>query len=225
MCALTAASACASSVGAERSCRYGAVCFSMFNGGTARLSVTWVAAGSAVSRTRDGSGTRTLTSARVLSSVKSFRPSSASIDRNSGSVASGLERRARSSRCHRASTVAGDRLKPSCGLWQVAQERPLPLGYGRKKLTAPRTSIAFSLRERHSPAAAMAALSASILLRMSESWASSSLERRGIEDSVHTSCASANPRAAATRIAGACAKVIRMRTTVSPLTQRILSEP
>ena len=159
MCWLTAARAWASRVAADRSCWYGAVCFNMFSGVTARDSVTCVASGSSVNRTRDGSGTRTLTRARVRSSVKSSTPSSASSGRNSGSVASGSSRRAACRRCHRASTRAGESVNPSRGSWQVAQERPFPPGKGRKKLMAPCTTRPLARRDAASRPASVTSAS------------------------------------------------------------------
>ena len=175
MCWLTAARAWASRVAADRSCWYGAVCFSMFSGETARDSVTCVASGSSVSRTRDGSGTRTLKRARVRSSVKSSTPSSASRGRNSGSVAFGSSRRADCRRCHRASTRAGESVNPSRGSWQVAHERPFPPGKGRKKLMAPCTTRPLVRRDAASRPASVT--SASICRSTAVSSVSSSSSR------------------------------------------------
>lgn len=125
-CARIAASAWASSVA---SCWKGAVNFALITLGTARHSDKVVASGLSARLTLRGSGKVTRTSALVRSVVKSFAKSSASIDRNSGSSASGSTWRRFCSPCQRASTVFGVSAKLSSGRWQVAHERPLPPGY------------------------------------------------------------------------------------------------
>src|SRR5262245_27117450 len=66
------------------------------------------------------------------------------MERKSGSSALGLILLIRCNLCQRASTVAGERLNPSCKLWQVAHERPLPPGNGMKKLKAPLSAFILS---------------------------------------------------------------------------------
>ena len=186
----------------------------MFSGVTARESVTSVASGSSVNRTRDGSGTRTLTSARVRSSVKSSAPLSASIGRNSGSVASASRRRSRCRRCHLASTRAGESVNPSRGSWQVAQERPFPPGNGRTKLMAPcNTRIA---ARRDATIRPPRVTSGSICWSAAASAASSS-ERCGASGqpcSHAYPCTSAVP--STSTMAASCAHLDRRRMVIAP---------
>ncbi len=194
----------------------------MFSGVTARESVTCVAVGSSVSRTRDGSATRTLTSARVLRSVKSSWPSSASIARNSGSVASGLKRLARWSRCHRASTVAGERLNPSRGRgrWRTSG-RCLPGTAGRSSRRRGRASLCpcATAVVRRRPGQGSRLRYSGGHRRVATS---SSSEGCCVRESVHTSRARTSPATAAITMAAIRVEVLGMRTEKVSRTPRVV---